>query len=480
MRSILIVAFDGLQPSQVTPQLMPNLAARAVDGVTFANNHPVFPTTTRANVASLVTGCHTGGHGIAANTIVVPEFDPYLAIPALKDQLAQIAQASGSPVLVPTLADILCEHEQEYVAIGVGTSGNAYLQNPTAEVSGGATIHPDFTLPQNLNQVILERFGPWPEEMRPNTPRMAHAIRILTEYILPERMPLVALIWSSEPDKSQHHAGVGSDLSNAAIREADEQFGYLMKWLERTGRASDTDVIVISDHGYSTITETINVESQIRAAEFPSDKVVVAPNGGAVLFYIPDGDRNVANRLAVWLMEQPWCGTVTASQALGDISGALPASLLGNEGPRAPGISMSFRWNTTPNAAGYPGLAYSSGGAPGQGNHGSLSKYELRSVLLGVGPSFKPGVKLETPSGIIDVAPTVLRILGITSDTKMEGRVLVEALADGPDAGEIDWSTKVHSAEHTIGHNIFRQQIKISRVGNTTYVDEGNGGLEGK
>ena len=477
MRTVLIVAFDGLQPSQVTPQLMPNLAALAADGVTFANHHSVFPTTTRANVASLVTGCHTGTHGIAANTVVIPEFDPYLAIPVLRDQLSQITEKLGSPILVPSLADILVLHDQEYVAVGVGTSGNAYLHNPTAVRSGGATIHPDFTLPDSLNQVILDRFGPWPGEMRPNTSRIAHAVRIMTEYILPERMPAVSLIWSSEPDKSQHQAGVGSDQSNAAIREADEQFGCLMKWLERTGRASETDVIVISDHGYSTIMETINVESQIRAAAFPPDKVVVASNGGTVLFYIPNEDRTIANRLAIWLMEQPWCGTVTVSQAVGDIPGTLPASLVGNEGPRAPSVTMSFRWNHTPNAPGYPGFAYSSGGTSGQGNHGSMSKQELRSVLFAVGPSFKRGVELETPSGIIDVAPTVLRILGITGDTKMEGRVLEEALAHGPDTSAIEWSKNVHSNEHKLGQSVYRQQIMVSRVGNCTYVDEGNGGL---
>ncbi len=154
--------------------------------------------------------------------------------------------------------------------------------------------------------------------------------------------------------------------------------------------------------------------------------------------------------------------------------------LLGNEGPRAPSITMSFRWNPTSNAAGYPGFVYSSGGTPGQGNHGSMSKQELRSVLFAVGPSFKRGVKLETPSGHIDLAPTVLRILGTTSNSGMDGRVLEEALAHGPDASAINWSTKVHSNEHKIGHSIYRQQIMISRVGNTTYVDEGNGGLGDK
>ena len=99
-------------------------------------------------------------------------------------------------------------------------------------------------------------------------------------------------------------------------------------------------------------------------------------------------------------------------------------------------------------------------------------------MLLAVGPNFKRGVKLETPSGIIDIAPTVLQILGITGDTKMEGRVLEEALAHGPDASAIQWSKKVHSNEHEIGQSVYRQQIMISQVGNTTYLDEGNGGLE--
>ena len=97
-------------------------------------------------------------------------------------------------------------------------------------------------------------------------------------------------------------------------------------------------------------------------------------------------------------------------------------------------------------------------------------------MLFAAGPSFKRGVKLDTPSGNIDLAPTVLRILGITSGTRMEGRVLEEALVNGTDTSEINWSTERYGNERKIGHNVYRQQIMISRVGNTTYVDEGNGG----
>jgi predicted AlkP superfamily pyrophosphatase or phosphodiesterase len=63
MVSVLIVAFDGLQPAQVIPEMMPNLSSLAAQGVTFTNHHPVYPSVTRVNVSSLVTGRNPGGHG---------------------------------------------------------------------------------------------------------------------------------------------------------------------------------------------------------------------------------------------------------------------------------------------------------------------------------------------------------------------------------------------------------------------------------
>jgi len=481
MTSVVIVVFDGLQPSQVIPALMPNLAALANSGVTFTNHHPVFPSVTRANVASMVTGLVPGGHGLAANRLMVRDFNPNEAIPAMEPELTQVAQKTGKVLLAPTLAEILSRHGHEYMAIGAGTSGNAYLQNPTAEKFGGATVHPEFTLPRTLNQELADRFGPWPDEARPNTSRTAHCVRIMTEYILPERNPAVALIWSSEPDKSQHDAPVGSSLSQAAIREADGQFGELMDWLRRTGRDGDTDVMVASDHGYSAISQTIDVEGLVRNAGFPAVRepggVAVAPNGGSALFYTQPGDRDTAQRLAFWLMAQSWCGSLTVSDSVGEIPGTLPSSLVGNQGPRCPEIAMSFRWDSTANGSGYPGTVFSTGGAPGKGQHGSMSKHEMNNVLFAWGPSFKQNIRLDTPSGNVDLAPTVLRILGITDGPPMDGRVLEEALAGGPAPTSVTWSTEVHHAEHRLGRQVYSQSIKVSSVGTTVYVDEGNGGL---
>ena len=481
MHTVLIVVFDGLQPAQVNPGLMPNLSEYAARGVTFSHHHPVYPTVTRANAASMVTGRVPGGHGLAANTLMILDFDPWRTIPALEPQLAQVQRQTGQVLIAPTLADILSQQGEEYIAIGVGTSGNAYVHNPNADQSGGATIHPDFTLPYSLNEELIARFGPWPSESRPNTARMAHAVRIMAEYILTERKPRVALIWSSEPDKSQHDAGVGSELSNRAVIEADDQFGKLIRWLEATGLASETDVMVVSDHGYSTITEAVNVEALLREATFPTvdqpGGVAVANNGGSALFYTHDQDRATAEGLAEWLMAQPWCGPVVASDAVGDIPGTLPAFLVGDQGPRAPEITMSFQWNRVPNAAGYAGYVYSTGGQSGQGQHGSMSRQELQNVLFGWGPSFKRRCTVLAPSGNIDLAPTVLRILGIDSPVLMDGRVLKEALIGGPRVDRVDWSSELYNGERRSSQQVYRQQIKVSLVGDTVYLDEGSSTL---
>ena len=344
---VLIVVFDGLQPAQITPDLMPNLLEFARTGVTFANHHPVFPTVTRVNVSSLVTGCLPGRHGLAGNTFLCRDYDPYRVIPAMEPTLQAIADATGKTLLVPTLADILGRRGLEYVAIGTGTSGNAYQQNPNAATAGGATIHPDFTLPRSLNDELAARFGEWPAQGLPNNARLVHARRIMTEYILPERNPAVALLWSSEPDKTQHEDGVGLGRAPQALAEADAEFGELLAWLERNGRADTTDVFVASDHGYSTISEAVRIEPMLRDAGFAEiDRpggVAVANNGGSALFYIHEADAAVAEKLASWLMFQAWCGPLFASERIGKPAGALPMSVIGIDGPRSPDLVMSFR-----------------------------------------------------------------------------------------------------------------------------------------
>ena len=478
MTSVLIFGFDGLQPVQVTPERMPNLSAFAAEGVAFENHHSQFPTVTRPNVVSMLTGRYPGGHGLAANTLVVREFDRRRAIPADRDVLADVKRRTGRLLLAPHLAELLGAAGKQYVAVGIGTGGNAYLQNPSTESSGGATIHPEFCLPLELQSEPTSRYGPWPEKERPDERRLAHAVRIMTEYVLVEQDPAVATLWCCEPDSSQHAAGVGSELGERALSAADRQFGRLIGWLEETGRDAETDVIVISDHGQTTVAAALDVEALLREAGFSEEDVVVASNGGSVLFYVREQDLSIADRLAKWLMGHTWCGPIVASRATGGISGTVAASVIGVEGERAPDLAMSFAWDSKPNGLGYDGHSFNSLAAPGLGIHGSMSSHEMRCVMIARGPSFKRRLAIGTPTGNVDLAPTILKVLGLGGGDAMDGRVLEEALADGPDPDSIPRTTEVHTAERTTAMGSYRQQISVSRVGSTHYVDQGQAALD--
>lgn len=491
-RPIIIVVFDGLQPAQLTPELMPHLSDFAAEGAVFRRSYAVFPTVTRANVASIVTGQQPGAHGLTANTLVIREFDPVRALPALEAELTAVARRVP-PLLAPTLADRLAAHGREFIAVGAGTSGNAYLQNPNAASVGGATIHPDFCLPRPLHSELAARFGEWPPAGETYGARLAHAVDLFTGYGLAERRPAAALLWFSEPDHAQHGHGVGSAVANRAIAEADAQFGRLRQWLESHSDYRDADVFVLSDHGYSTIIEAVGLEALLREAGFPpgdrAGGVTLAPNGGSALFYVnrddPAAFQDACERLARWLFAQPWCGAVLASDAAGPLPGTLPAALVGLEGPRAPELTLSFRWDAGVNAAGYRGRAYATNLGPGQGQHGSMSPYETRNVLLARGPGFRECISLDAPAGNADIAPTILHLLQLPGAETMGGRVLYEALAgdNAPardalagDAPQAEMETR--RAELRLNGGRYRQHITVSRVGRALYVDEGAGGFE--
>ena len=124
-----------------------------------------------------------------------------------------------------------------------------------------------------------------------------------------------------------------------------------------------------------------------------------------------------------------------------------------------------------------PGPFFSSGGAAGQGQHGSMGRSELHNILFARGPDFKESLKVEAPSGNIDLTPTLLKLLGLPSVNGMEGRALEEALAGGPDPTDLEWFSDFYSTECQAGDKMYRQQIRLSRVGDSVYIDGGTSSL---
>lgn len=79
-------------------------------------------------------------------------------------------------------------------------------------------------------------------------------------------------------------------------------------------------------------------------------------------------------------------------------------------------------------AGAFPGTAFASMRNQ-RGVMGGFAPAEMGAVLIAVGPAFRTGgLEITTPAGLVDVAPTVARIMGLDLPAA-DGRPLLEALA---------------------------------------------------
>ena len=99
----VIVGLDGLRADMMTPDTTPHLWRLAQQGVWFQRHHAVFPTATRVNVTSLVTGTNSGTHGIVNNSIFEPGVAPDRPVDFGKYEMVEAAERSHATGTVVTL-----------------------------------------------------------------------------------------------------------------------------------------------------------------------------------------------------------------------------------------------------------------------------------------------------------------------------------------------------------------------------------------
>jgi arylsulfatase A-like enzyme len=72
----------------------------------------------------------------------------------------------------------------------------------------------------------------------------------------------------------------------------------------------------------------------------------------------------------------------------------------------------------------------------GQGMHGGFTRANTFNFMAAIGPDFKKQFIDQSPASNADIAPTLARLLGLSpaSNGELKGRILQEALAEGPSA----------------------------------------------
>jgi hypothetical protein len=341
------------------------------------------------------------------------------------------------------------------------------------------------------------------------------------------------VFWSRDPDGSQHNngdslntvtPGINGPTSLAGIRNADNNLAQLRNALDELGLAASTNIIIASDHGFSTISKESKTSPSAkmsyddtpkdflplgfvaidlaRALDLPlfdpNDRnapvgpdahpkagnalfgkdpakpdLVVATNGGSDLIYLPNRDKKLAQRTIAALLEQDYVSGLFVDDSLGRFAGTLPLSQIGLKGKAVtptPSIVVSFR-------------SYASGCdkpvncsveiadtvlRQGQGMHGSFSRGDTLNFMAAIGPDFKAGYTDPLPVNNADVGMTIARLMGLNQVNAggLTGRVISEALPNGIIPRAFDGTVESKAAT-----NGLKTVVKFQRVLSQRYFD---------
>ena len=484
-RKVVVMVWDGMRPDFVTEQNTPTLYQMSREGVTFQKHHPVYISSTEVNGAAIATGDYPCHNRVIANREYRPGIDPLKAV-AMESRATQ--RAAGDEYLgAKTIAEIL--HSKGIPTAVAGTKGVVILQDPSEKrpspaASDSVNLIAGKTVQAGALDEIVQKQGPFPANVTyPNETQDNWTARALTETLWKNGVPAFSLLWMSDPDFSQHQLAPGSPLALAAIQSNDKRLASVLAALDAKGARADTDVLVVSDHGFSTIRNTVDVQGLLQAAGFKVSsgefKQAPAPGeilmvglGGTLLFYIVDHNETTARQLLEFLQQSDFAGVIFSRIKAEGVFTLEQARL---NSPEAPDLVVSMHWTSEKNQYGAPGLFDSAAGkSAGKGMHASLGEFDMHNTLIAAGPDFKKGYQDSLPTGNTDLAPSILQILGIAAPAPMDGRVLTEALVNGAAPTEV--KTSRLEAKRDLEKGQWSQYLDVSQVGNTLYFNEGNGG----
>ena len=527
--NVLLFVADGLRPGMVTPQTAPTMAALMHIGVHFTNTHSMFPTFTTANASAMATGHRLGDTGDFSNTI-----DVGFQVPGAGDSLTPFLESD------PVLGDVDEHFSGDYInqetvmkaarlagfsTATIGKLGPSLIFDHTARSGQQTIVIDDMTghkggiplsteMQSKLQAASLGLVAPsrgpnaqsgtftTPGTLQANVTQQTYFLDVATKVVLPlfqaRGKPFMMVFWSRDPDGTQHNQGdslnrllpgINGLTSLAAIRNADNDLAGLLAALKATGLDKTTDVIITSDHGFSTISKesansfaaTQNYKdvaphflppgfvaldlahgldmplldpdakyTPVGPDAHPShgngliggDKdhpeVVVAANGGSDLVYVPSGDRKLARRVIGILATEDYVSGLFVSDDLGPIPGTLPISAVDLKGSAVtpiPSIVVNFRSFSTgcgdPTTCGVE--VADTVLQQGQGMHGSFSRADTAVIGGAIGPDFRRTFEDRAPTSNADIGKTMAYLLGlhIRDVGKLVGRVMTEAMPNG-------------------------------------------------
>jgi len=193
-------------------------------------------------------------------------------------------------------------------------------------------------------------------------------------------VPAFSLLWLSEPDatsttRSWHDQGFEGTESS------DDNLARVLKELVARGVRDKTDVFVISDHGFSTTSRSVDIAAFLKRRAQCHARILAAArqwrhsgdrNGGTELFYVIGHDSELTHKIVELLQAQDFAGRFSrARRWQGRSPRPGPHQYIGCAGHR-PLVPMDH----DKNGEGSPARSSATVATPGTRVHTSLSPFD--------------------------------------------------------------------------------------------------------
>ena len=244
--------------------------------------------------------------------------------------------------------------------------------------------------------------------------------------IIREYAPDVTFVHTCNLDSTRHASGVFNENVNRAVIEVDEQIGMLCRAMENAGYAGKYDFILCSDHGQLDSMRILNLNALLVDKGY----ITLDENGYAVDYkanalscgmsshiYLKDpNDVKLKLEIKEYIQSLIYDNVYGISEVLTDDEAEEKYHLKGNfqlvvETDGFTAFGDRYAKPYVSNRREFTGLQkgdYRSGWA----THGYQPQKGPQPVFVVCGPSFKEGY-VGKEGNILDLAPTVARVLGI-------------------------------------------------------------------
>jgi hypothetical protein len=377
--TVILISLDGTRPADVAG--LPVFGRFATQGAVADHLEPAFPANTFPNHVTFVTGVVPDRHGIVNNVF--------------RDPQRGLFRYDEDPtwIEVEPLWSLLAR-------AGIPSAAYDWVGSEGAWRSG-------------LGPTEWEKFdGRVSEEDK--------VARILAWLDVPDRArrPRLVTSWFHGADGTGHRYGPGSPETVAALRRQDAALGQLLDGLASRSLLGSTTVLLVSDHGMARVDRSVDLERELMREGIRAD--VVGGGGFATLWLLRHkGQRTDAQRtqalsrilsvarglgLEAWIPGHEPAAYPSSNPRFGDVVVLAPLGTIIVDGHRELAVP-----------AGATGLAL-------RGAHGYRPELPaMGGIFFALGRGVDPGTRLGTVHAV-DVAPTVLSLLGQPVPSWMTGR----------------------------------------------------------